>query len=162
MVNDGGLIATLEQAIADKLVALQNGGSNVFKDAISCAVWRHQLSASRAGIEAIQKYAPCCFVSYQSESSHREGGYDLGMDIDIAVLIGQYADVDGVARIGDASRLGTSKIRDLVIAALDRTHPGATFNCDDIIYKNATEVFDSPKAHLLQLNFTVLNVLGLS
>ena len=150
MANDGGLMATLEQWFADTLAALTDGGNLVFKTA---DVWRHQISASKGGFEAFGRYEPFAFVSYNATDAAREGGYDLRQVLEFAVLIGVESREDGVARFGDASHLGTSKIRDLVIAALDRVHPGGTFNCDDFYYTGDIEAVDAPKRHAIQMNF---------
>ena len=152
MPNDGGLMAQLEQWLADTLALLTYGdeAKAVFKTA---AVWRHQLSASKSGMEAFARYEPFAFVSYQSADGAREGDYDLRQVLEFAVLIGVKSKADGVARFGDANHLGTSRIRDLVIAALDKTHPGGSLTCDEFYYTGEIEVFDSPKLHAIQMNF---------
>lgn len=153
MANDSGLMAKLEQWFVDTLAALtDDNGKPVFKTA---KVWKHQISATEGGMKAFKRYEPFAFVSYQSADAAREGGYDLRQILEFAVLIGVESKADGVARFGDANNLGTSKIRDLVIAALDRKHPGGTLNCDEIYYTGEIEIFDSPKRHAIQMNFEV-------
>jgi len=150
MVNDGGLIAQLEQWLADQLADLTDSGNNVFKTA---TVWKHQIGASKGGMETFTNCQPFAFVSYQSADAAREGDYDLRQVLEFAVLIGIESKADGVARFGDARHLGASKIRDLVIAALDRTHPGGELKCDELYYTGEIEVFDSPKRYAIQMNF---------
>lgn len=150
MANDGGLMAAIEQWLADTLAALKHEGKNVFRTA---KPWKHQIGPTKAGMEAFGRYEPFAFVSYQAADAAREGDYDLRQVLEFAVLIGVESKEDGVARFGDANHLGTSKIRDLVIAALDRVHPGGTFNCDDFYYTGDIEVVDAPKRHGIQMNF---------
>jgi len=150
MANDGGLVAQVEQWMADTLAALTNGDEIVFKTA---DIWRHQIAATNAGIEAFARYEPFAFVSYSGADAAREGGYDLRQVLEFAVLIGAEHKEDGVARFGDANNLGTSKIRDLVIAAFDRKHPGGGLTCDEFYYTGEVEVFDGPRRHAIQINF---------
>ena len=150
MANDEGLIAQLEQWFADTLKALLHNGEEVFKTA---EVWKHQTAASKSGLEAFGRYTPFAFVSYSGADAAREGGYDLRQVINIAILIGVKSRSDGVARIGDANHLGISKIRDLVIAAFDRQHPGAGLKCDEIYYTGEVEVLDSSKRYAVEMKF---------
>ena len=150
MSNDGGLMAALEQWMADQLAALNFEGELVFKTA---KPWKHQIGPTKAGMEAFGRYEPFAFVAYQSTDSAREGDYDLRQVLEFAVLIGVESKADGIARFGDANHLGTSKIRDLVISLFDRTHPGGTFNCDDFYYTGDVEVVDAPKGHAIQMTF---------
>jgi len=151
-MNDGGLIAKLEQWLADTLKALTYGDDDVlvFKTA---EVWRHQIAATTSGAEAFTRFVPFAFVSYQSADAAREGDYDLRQVIEFAILIGVESTTDGIARAGDATHLGTSLIRDLVIAALDRTHPGGDLTCDEFYYTGEMEVFDMPRRHAIEMHF---------
>lgn len=150
MANDGGLMAQIEQWMADILAALQHNEKKVFKTA---AVWKHQIAASNAGIEAFGRYEPFAFVAYMSADAAREGSYDLRQVLEFAVLIGVKSKSNGIARFGDTRHLGTSKIRDLVIAAFERKHPGGELTCDEFYYTGEIEVFDSPKRHAIQMTF---------
>lgn len=150
MANDGGLIAQLEQWMADTLAALTSGGKDVFNTA---DIWKHQIAATKGGMQAFTRYEPFAFVSYQGADAAREGGSDLRQVIEFAVLIGVESRSAGDARVGDDNNLGTSKIRDLVIAAFDKVHPGGALTCDEFYYVGEVEVFDSPKMHAIQLNF---------
>lgn len=149
-MNDGGLIAKLEQWFADQLKSLKDGDNDVFKTA---DVWKHQVAATNAGMEAFTRFAPFAFVSYNGADAAREGGYDLRQVLGFSVLVGVESRQDGLARIGDEDNLGTSKIRDLVIALFDRQHPGSELSCDEIYYVGEVEVFDSPRRHAIQFNF---------
>jgi len=151
MANDGGMIALLEQWLADTLKALTSGGKAIFNTA---DVWRHQIGATAGGMEAFSRFEPFAFVSYQATDAAREGDYDLRQVIEFAILIGVESPKAGDARIGESSaKLGVSKIRDLVIAAFDRQHPAGGLKCDEIYYTGDFEVLDSPKRYMIQMNF---------
>lgn len=153
MANDGGLIAKLEQWMVDTLAALTSGGANVFR---TVETWKHQISASKGGMEAFARYEPFAFVAYQSTDSAREGDHDLRQVLEFVVLIGVQSKVDGVARFGDANNLGTSKIRDLVITAFDKKRPSdAEITCDEFYFTGDVEVIDSPKKHAIEMTFEV-------
>ena len=152
MANDGGLIAEIEQSMADTLKALTYGDGDalVFKTA---EVWRHQIAATAGGAESFARFVPFAFVSYQSADAAREGDYDLRQVLEFAILIGVESTTDGLARTGDATHLGTSKIRDLVIAAFDRSCPGGDLDCDEFYYTGEMEVFDMPRRHAIEMHF---------
>lgn len=152
MSNDGGLTAKLEEWIVTVLTALEYGGSAVFKEVDH---WRHQVGATGAGLEAFQRYAPFAFVGYQQSDSAREGGHELREIPTIYILIGTYNNVPGVARIGDASHLGTSKIRDLVIAALESQTPTGDLGCDECYYADDIVVVDAEKRHAIEMAFDI-------
>jgi len=153
MANDGGLMAKIEQWFADELVALQHEGKDVFKTA---DVWKHQISVTESGgIEGFSRYTPFAFVGYQDSDSAREGDYDLRQVLSFAFLIGCESKHVGVARTGDDNNLGVSKIRDLVIAHFDRTHPGEEFDCDEIYYTKDYEVIDRPKQYAIEMIFEI-------
>lgn len=157
-MNDGGLVAKLEQWLADTLKAMTYGEDDVlvFKTA---DIWRHQIAATAGGLDAIERYQPFAFASYQGASSAREGGNDLRQIPSFAILIGVSSKEEGVARFGDATHLGTSKIRDLVILALDKKRPdGTDITCDEFYYIDEIELVDMPKCHCIQMNFEVSQV----
>jgi len=150
MANDGGMIAVIEQWLADTLAALTSGGEAVFKTA---EVWRHQISGTKGGLEAFDRYAPFAFPSYQDCDGAREGDNDLRQILAFAILIGVEAKADSDARTGNAQQLGTSRIRDLVIAALDHQRPDGEFAyaIDEFFYISDVEVIDTTKQHALQI-----------
>jgi len=150
MANDGGLVAKLEQWFADQLAALEYKDVKVFRTA---GVWRHQVVATKGGLEGFARHEPFAFVSYQSADAAREGDYDLRQVLEFALFIGVESKFDGVARFGDDNNLGTSKLRDLVIALFDRTHPAGEFHCDEIYYTGEIELVDSPKQHAIEMTF---------
>jgi hypothetical protein len=153
MANDGGLIAALVQWVADTLKILAFDGKLVFK---TVDIWKHQVGISKSGLEASSRYSPFAFVSSGDEKSKREGGYELQRIPDIRIVIGVDSKEDGVAQWGDETHFGTSKIRDLVINALDKKRPdGTDITCDEFYYENSLEILDMPKCHWLQINFTV-------
>jgi len=153
MANDGGLIAKLEQWLADTLAALTLDGNNVFKTA---DVWRHQVAATNAGFEAFDRYEPFAFVAYDGADAAREGDYDLREVLRFAILIGVESRYKGVARTGNSNNLGISRIRDLVIATLDRQRPiDETITCDDFNYAGDIEIVDSPRRYAIEMHFEV-------
>lgn len=152
MANDGGLLAKTEQWIADILAALTSGGNLVFKTA---KVWKHQLDAKKGGTEAFDRYEPFAFVGYNPRIPGREGDHDLKQVLGFSVLIGIKSRSDGVARFGNSNNLGISKIRELVIAALDDVHPDVSIACDDLEYVDEDVFADDPKRYGLQMNFIV-------
>jgi len=162
--NDGGMIVLLVQWVVDTLRALTYNDKPVFKlnvagnavDPKSVDIWKHQVGISKGGMEASSRYSPFAFVSSGDEKSTREGGYDLRRVPDIRVLIGVDSKEDGVAQWGDAAHLGTSKIRDLVIDALDKKRSDdVNIPCDEFYYDSSLEILDIPKCHWLQMNFNV-------
>ena len=155
MANDGGMIARIEQAMADKLITLQHNAGDVFKTA---EPWNYQISAGEGGIEAFGKYSESnkafAFPRYMPPtSSSREGDGDLKQVLRFGVLIGKESKEKGVARIGSETKIGISKIRDLVIAALDNWHPGEGFVCDDFHYITDEVEVDTPTRYALILYF---------
>ncbi len=157
MANDGGMLARLEQWIADTLAALQNGGEDVFKTA---DVWKHQIAVGQSGVESFDAYQPFAFASYARVDADRQGDHDLRQTWVFVVLIGVTSKEKGVCRMGDTGKLGTSKIREFVIEALDGVHPGDGFNCDEFKYVGESEFVDMPKKHGIAMQFEVpwLNV----
>jgi hypothetical protein len=151
-MNDGGLIAVLAQWAVDTLKALKYNDIDVFK---TVDIWKHQVGITASGQEASGRYQPFAFVGSGDEDSTRQGG-DLRRSPGIKVMIGVDAKEDGVAQWGDATHPGTSKIRDLVIVALDEQRPNdAEITCDEFYYDHLIEILDMPKRHWVQLNFTV-------
>jgi hypothetical protein len=147
----GGITAGIEQAISNKLKTLYVGDSVVFKTA---EPWNYQTAASEGGIEAFAKYAPFVFAKYAPPvPAGREGDGDLKQVLQFAVILGTESKQKGVARIGSSSKLGISKIRDLVIAALDNWHPGEGFECDPLFYSDEEVQLDMPNRHALIMYF---------
>jgi len=147
MAKQKGITAKLEDWIAGLLAALQDDGADVFKTA---EVWKHQLTS---GAESFAAYEPFAFVSYWPADAAREGDYDLRQILRFSVLVGLESKTDGVARLGDDSHLGASRVRDLVIAAIDGQHPGDGFDCDEMYFLGETEIVDSPKRYATELHF---------
>ena len=146
MANDEGTTVLIEQAMVTALVALK-----VFKTA---DLWMYQISADEGGMEAFDKFAPFAFPKYvPATDSNREGDGDLNQHYRFGILIGQASKERGVARIGNASKLGISKIRDLVIALFDDWHPGSGFDCDNFYYDGEELEFESPNKYALIIYF---------
>ena len=70
-----------------------------------------------------------------------------------AVLIGVESKKPGIAFYGDDNNLGASRIRDLVIDAIDQEHPGVEYDCDDLNFSGETEMADTPKRYATELHF---------
>jgi len=147
-----GKTTNIEQWIAATLAALTDGGETVFKTA---DIWKYQVSASKGGVDSFARYAPFAFVAYDSVDGAREGDYDLRQAMLFRVVIGCVSKEEGVARIGDANNMGCDKIRDLVIAALDKQHPGEGFDCDEIFFDRDFILVELPKIHAVQMHFKV-------
>jgi len=155
MANDDGLIAKLEQWMADTLAALQSDGADVFKTA---EVWKHQVAVGGSGSESFTSHQPFAFVGYLAADAAREGDNDLREVLEFGVLIGVESKHPGVARIGDANNLGISKIRDLVIAAFDRNHPGGSIECDPFYYTGDIKFVETDKRCAIQMHFECSNL----
>ena len=157
MAHDGSETSIIEQWIADTLAALTDSGSalpanKVFKTA---DLWTGQVSADSSGAEAFIRYAPFAFVAYIPSDAFREGGDDLRLALDFAIAIGVVSKHAGVARFGDTGVLGTNKIEQLIIAALDHKRPSdATVKCDDLKFQGSILVIDRPTVRQIQMNFT--------
>ena len=145
-----GAVSAIEQFIVDTLKLLKYNGAAVFKTVDN---WKWQIGADAGGIEAFGKYSPFAFVAYEPPSSEREGDYALKQVLRFAVTIGIECKTAGVARVGDATHLGASKIRDLVIAALDGSHPGDSVACDCLYYQNEAELVSSANRHAIDMFF---------
>ncbi len=149
--TDLGEVARIEQWIVDTLAALTDDNNKaIFK---TVEIWKHQVAATKAGFEAFGRHAPFAFPSYDYTDGAREGDYDLRQAFVFSIMIGNTSKADGIARTGNANKIGTLKMRDLVIAALDHKHPGAGFDCDDLHYLRDIEIVDMPKTHALQMQF---------
>lgn len=148
---ENGITAAIELAIAARLAVLQLNGSTVFRTAKQ---WNYQTHVTEGGVEAFAVYSPFVFVRYLPQTDgEREGDYDLKQGLRFAVAIGVESKEKGVARIGSDSVLGTSKIRDLVIASLDGWHPGAGFDCDPLYYDDEEQQLDEPNRQALIIYF---------
>ncbi len=154
MANDGGIMAVIEQAIADKLAALQyvvgEDTVDVFKTA---EVWTGQTNATKGGVEKFLQYAPFAFVSFIPPDEAREGDYNLREMLLFAVAIGQVSKKDGVARIGDATHLGISKLYDYVLGELDGKHPGVGIISNDLYFAGTDLLIKTPRAYAMQIYF---------
>jgi len=148
MAKVKGMTAKIEDWLAGLLAALTDAdGDAVFKTA---EAWSHQLES---GVESFSQFDPFAFVSHWPGDAAREGDYDLNDRLRYSVLIGVESKSAGIARRGDDNHLGASRIRDLVIAAIEGQHPGSGFTCDDFYYSGETELVDSPKRYATELHF---------
>ncbi len=148
MAKTKGMTARIEDYIVGVLAALKDGDKeSVFETA---EVWKHQL---KSGSESFMGLEPFAFVSYWPADAAREGDYDLRQVLMFSILIGLESKTDGIARVGDNNHLGASRIRDLVVDAIEDAHPGAEFNCDELEFVSETEIVDSPKKYATELHF---------
>ncbi len=146
MADDNGLVADLEADIVTRLTAITLGGKAVFRVVDH---WRFQLTAAADSFKA---YAPFAFVEYDSTSrTGWEGDHDLKQTLMFTIRVGTEIKKNdgGASRIGigtdattNKNQLGYSRLRDLVIAALQREHPATTdtwidyweYLSDDIVW----------------------------
>jgi hypothetical protein len=149
MSKTKGMSVRIEDWIVTVLAALKdNEGVDVFK-----TVQPYIGQLDEKGIEGILGLQPFAFVAYFPFSPQREGDYDLNDKLRFSVLIGIESKEAGVARRGDDAHLGASQIRDLVITAIEKKHPGEGFDCDEFYYDSETEWVDSPKKYATELFF---------
>lgn len=135
MANDGGTVALIEEAVINLFSPMKKpaSGETVFKQG-SVDYFKWQIGATEGGLEAIQQHAPFMFISYQPPIEGNRQGGSLEQTLRFAVTIGQHHKEPGVARVGNDQVLGISKMRDIVIAALDKWHPGEAIACNPFYY----------------------------
>lgn len=145
-----GITAAIEQFLVDTLKVLKYDGKTVFK---TVDRWRWQIGANEGGLETFDALAPFAFAAYEPPSGQCQGG-DLQQILKFSITFGTASKQAGICRCGDANHLGTSKIRDLIIAALDKSHPGSSIACDPIYYQDEAELVDSANRHAIDMFFT--------
>jgi len=152
MANDGGSTAKIEQAMADELKNIKNGGVDVFKTA---DVWKYQITVNQAGgVEGFPQHTPFAFAAFRPPTDFsREGDGDLSQKLRFGIFLGQTSKEAGVARIGDANHIGISLMCDLVIDLFDLWHPGEGFDCDNFRFDGEAEEVDTPYAYGLTVFF---------
>jgi len=136
-----GITAQIEDWMVSVLAALTYSDAAVFKTA---EAWQHQLESFTESFDRVEPFA---FVGHSPNRPDRAGGYDLSESLQFEVIYGVTSKAKGVARRGDANHLGASKIRDLIIDALDGQHPGEGFDCDDFYLTDELEYLDAPKKY---------------
>ncbi len=125
MAHDNGPIADIENANVTALTAITLGGETVFRKVEN---WRWQIT----GPDAWRKFCPFAFVKYAgTPNTNPEGDHDLNQHLTFSILVG--TDISGdadAARIGRGvtppRHLGVSRMRDLVITALQEQVPATT------------------------------------
>lgn len=138
-------VSEIESAAVGALNAL-----GVFK---TVGVWNWQISAEKLGTTVYDSLAPFAFVGEIPTSPAREGSMVLNRKIRLVVMIGQKSMTDGAARTGDATTVGVSELRALVIAALDQWHPGDGFDCDDFLVTDEEEVYKDARKYAVDVVF---------
>lgn len=155
MPGDGGLIVTLADWMVEKLAALQHGGSAVFQIA---ELFKHQLRAVHGGIEGIEN-TPAVYVGYMNSDTAREGGRDLREILEFDVLVVVKSKEAAVSMWGSDSRLGVSKIRDLVITLFDKKRPDdIVIDCDEFYYTGDVLTIETPDISGIQMRFEVSRI----
>ena len=129
MPDDNGLVADLEADIVTRLTAITLGGKAVFR---TVDHWRFQIVSD----ESFKSYTPFAFVEYDRTSrTSWEGDHDLKQTLMFTIRVGTEikAKDGGASRIGVGTdggpgdrQLGVSRLRDLVIAAMQREHAATT------------------------------------
>ena len=149
MAKTKGMTARIEDWLVTALAALKdNEDVDVFK---KVAAYIGQLDEK--GLEGFLALSPFALVSYYPINPEREGDYDLNDKLRFSVLLGVESKEAGVAKRGDDTHLGGSRIRDLVIDAIEKHHPGSSFDCDEFYFAGETEWADSAKKYATELFF---------
>jgi hypothetical protein len=148
--TDAGMPARLETWAVGVLSAIEDDGAAVFRNV---QPWRHQIGLGNSGVESFERFAPFAFVKAEFARADREGGYDLNMRIRLTVAIGQTGKSGGSARIGDGTRKGVSQLSDIVRSAIEASHPGDGFSCDNFYFADWTESVDTPDKYAAELAF---------
>jgi hypothetical protein len=147
MAHELGIKTKIEDYMAAVLVALQSDGKDIFKKA---EPWSDQLTSLA---ESVLGKSPFAYVGSYSGPADRAGDFDLTRNLQFSILIGLQYKQPGVARRGDATHIGAGTIEELVIAALDKKHPGGNLDCDDMEYQGSEELLDTGKKYIFQMNF---------
>lgn len=151
-VTDDGLISTLAKWMVNQLAALQHENKTVFA---SVELYRHQIGPTESGLEKIEK-SPIAYIDYMDDSAAREGGYSLREVPEIDILIIVKSKENGVAKWGDATHLGISKIRDLIITLFDKKRPDdIEIDCDEFYYTGSVLTISMPKLAGIQMRYEV-------
>ena len=129
MADDNGLVADLEADIVTALTAITLGGDVVFR---TVDHWRFQLESG----DSFKSYAPFAFVEYdRTARTGWEGDHDLKQTLTFTIRVGTEIKKNdgGASRIGigtdattNKNQLGISRLRDLIIATLQRRFPTVT------------------------------------
>jgi hypothetical protein len=155
------IAAEIEIAIVDRILSLRDSGLPLFA---TVDVWSSQLKTNPdSGLESLTKYSPACFVKVSPDTARREGDHDLKRTFQLVIGIGIESKNEGVAKRGrlpDADTvagnyLGTLKLCDLLIAALDNTHPGEGIASDDMHLCAEIESVDNDRQSFIQLIFEI-------
>jgi len=151
MANDGGKLGIWADWMVTVLAALQYNGKDVFN---TVEKWKHQIGVGASGLESLDRFAPCAFIGYVEDDTAREGGYDLREVPTLAVIVGVVSQEPGVAMWGDATHLGFSKIRDLIIDAFDGKRPSdEAVKCDEFYYVGAVLMAATDKKIVVEMHF---------
>ena len=156
MAKDIAMATKIEDYIVTALLAAKDTDNNCPFDTV--AVYTDQLAPENGGIKAADKYRCFAFVGFAPADAEREGDFDLDQILKISVLVGATYDIAGLARRGDNLRYGTNKLREFVIATLDKQHPtyGSTnLTCDDIIFRGENLLCETSRTSILEMSFDV-------
>jgi len=162
--HDNGVTSQIEEALISVLAAQTKGDppENVFK---TVDYWRYQVDQAGSGAESFQRFAPFAFVKYQPPHPNRlpffendpprpgrVGDFDMLITFRFVVFLGVYSRVPGDNRIGNSTSFGISKIRDIVISALDNFHLVGVA-CDDLYYTGEKVLIENPTCYGLEMYF---------
>lgn len=149
MAKTKGMTALIEDWLVTTLTALTDNESvEVFR-----TVKPYYGQLNEKGLEGFLGKSPFAYISYFPANPEYEGDGDLNDKLRFSILIGIESKEDGIAKRGDDTHLGASRIRDLIIAAIDKQHPGAGFECDELRFNGETEWADTPKKYATELFF---------
>lgn len=151
MAHDNGTMTKLEEYVVAILSALTDAdGEAIFK---TVEHWNGQIASGGSGLASFDKFAPFAFISCYHERPDFEGDRDLKQSFIIAVAIGQSGKDLVEARIGSDRQLGCSMLHDLVIDALNDTHPGEGVQTENLYYDGAQLIINGDKKYAEQIEF---------
>lgn len=159
MADDNGLVADIESDIVNILSAVTLSGETVFRTVDN---WKFQL----VNADSFRAYSPFAFVEYAGTSRYGwEGDHELGQRLLFTIRVGTEIVVghDGAARIGIGTsaaaadkQLGISRLRDLVIAALQNVHATTTdVHVEHYEYLSDDLIWSLPDQAALMMKFQV-------
>lgn len=152
MALEPGILTQVEDWAITTLAALKDGNeADLFK---TVDHWHGQLASGGSGYESFNKYTAFAFVQAELNRVSRQGDGDGCVEIQLFVMIGQSSKEEGICRLGDATHVGTNRMFEKVLLALDGKHPGDGIACDDFFLTDVLENINQPKRHGIQPVFT--------
>ncbi len=158
MADDNGLVADLENGIVTALTAITLGGKTVFR---SVDNWHFQIKSG----DSFRRFNPFAYVEYEgSTRANWEGDHDLLQRMVFSIRVGTTITgnvEDGAARIGTGTdvrkkQLGISRLRDLVITALQNVRIATTDDQNEYCeYIGDDVVWAMPNQSAILMKFSI-------